>query len=129
MRVFVSTLVTALLCAGFAQAQDIDAGKKVFKKCRACHRVGPKAKNAVGPVLNGLFGRTAGTVEGYKYSKANKNSGIVWDDKTFSDYIASPRKFMPGTKMSFRGLKKPQDIKDLAAYLKQYGLDGQPAKN
>jgi cytochrome c len=91
MRFFV--LSAALLLAGFgqAQAQDAAAGEKVFAQCRACHQVGENAKNAVGPHLNGLFGRTAGSVEGYNYSPANKNSGITWDEAVFREYIQNPR--------------------------------------
>jgi cytochrome c len=107
-----------------AVAQDIENGADVFKKCRACHQVGPDAKNAVGPMLNGLFGRKAGTIEGFTYSDANKNSGITWDDATFANYIKDPRAAMPGNKMAFAGLKDPEDIKDLTAFLKQYDATG-----
>jgi cytochrome c len=109
--------VLAGLPATGAVAQDAAAGQKVFNQCRACHQVGEKAKNLVGPVLNGLFGRTAGTVEGYKYSDANKNSGIVWSEATFRDYIRDPRAAIPGTKMIYPGIKDEQRIDDLIAYL------------
>jgi len=107
-----------------ARAQDAENGGEVFKKCRACHQIGETAKNAVGPVLNGLFGRHSGTIEGFTYSDANKNSGVVWDEATFAKYIADPRAFMPGNKMAFAGLKDPEDIKDLVAFLKQYDATG-----
>src|SRR5262245_10671863 len=68
-------------------AQDIDAGERSFRKCTPCHSIGPDAKNKLGPVLNGLDGRKSGTIEDYNYTESNKNSGIVWDDKTFSEYI------------------------------------------
>ena len=125
MRSFV--LSAALLLAGFsqAQAQDAAAGEKVFAQCRACHQVGENAKNAVGPVLNGLFGRHSGSVEGYNYSPANKNSGITWDEATFREYIQNPRAKIPGTKMIYAGLKDEQKINDLIAYLKQYDAQGQ----
>ena len=127
MRSFV--LSAALLLAGFgqAQAQDAAAGEKVFAQCRACHQVGEKAKYAVGPVLNGLFGRAAGSVEGYTYSPANKNSGLTWDEATFRDYIKNPRAKIPGTKMVYAGLKDEQRINDLVAYLKQFNAQGQKA--
>jgi cytochrome c len=127
MRSFV--LSAALLLAGFgqAQAQDAAAGEKVFAQCRACHQVGENAKNAVGPVLNGLFGRAAGSVEGYTYSPANKNSGLTWDEATFRDYIKNPRAKIPGTKMVYAGLKDEQRINDLVAYLKQFNAQGQKA--
>lgn len=107
-----------------AQAQDAAAGEKLFARCRSCHQVGETAKNTVGPHLNGLFGRTAGSVEGYNYSPANKNSGVTWDDKNFAQYIEDPKKFMPGNKMAFAGIKKESEITDLTAYLKQFGRDG-----
>src|SRR3712207_7489106 len=101
MRSFV--LSAALVLAGFGQAQvqDAAAGEKVFAQCRACHQVGENAKNAVGPVLNGLFGRHSGSVEGYNYSAANKNSGITWDEATFREYIKDPKAKIPGTKMIY----------------------------
>ena len=103
-----------------AQAQDAANGEKMFAQCRACHQIGPTAKNAVGPVLNGIIGRTAGTVEGYNYSPANKNSGITWDEATFSEYIKDPK-----AKMIYAGLKDEQRIRDLLAYLKQFDASGQ----
>lgn len=109
---------------GAASAQDVAAGEKSFTKCRACHQVGETAKNAVGPNLNGLFGRKAGTVEGYNYSEANKNSGLSWDEATFKDYIKNPRAKIPGTKMVFAGINNETEIDNLTAYLKQFGPDG-----
>jgi len=110
-----------------AQAQDAANGEKVFAQCRACHQIGPTAKNAVGPVLNGVIGRKAGSVEGYNYSPANKNSGITWDEATFAEYIKDPKAKVPGTKMVYAGLKDEQRIKDLIAYLKQFDATGQKA--
>jgi len=114
----------AMLFATGAQAQDAAAGEKVFAQCRACHQVGPTARNLVGPKLNGLFGRHSGSIEGYSYSDANKNSGITWDEATFADYIKDPRTKIPGTKMVYAGLKDEQRIKDLTAYLKQFDANG-----
>ena len=111
-----------------AQAQDAAAGEKTFAQCRACHQIGPTAKNAVGPVLNGLFGRHSGSVEGYNYSPANKNSGITWDEPTFREYIQNPRGKIPGTKMVYAGLKDEQRITDLVAYLKQFDATGNKAQ-
>lgn len=113
-----------LLCASPALAQDAAAGEKVFARCRACHQVGETARNTVGPKLNGLFGRKAGSVEGFNYSTANKDSGVTWDEATFAAYIEDPKKFMPGNRMIFAGVKKPEEVKDLIAFLKQYGADG-----
>jgi cytochrome c len=111
-----------------ATAQDAESGRVAFNKCRACHQVGEGAKTMVGPVLNGLAGRKAGTVAGYNYSEANKNSGIVWDEPTFRDYIKNPRGKIPGTKMVFAGLRDEKEIGDLWAYLKQFGPDGKMVK-
>ncbi|MBM1169887.1 c-type cytochrome [Microvirga arabica] len=127
MRSFVLSAALVLLGLNQAQAQDAAAGEKVFAQCRACHQVGENAKNAVGPVLNGLFGRPAGTVEGYNYSPANKNSGITWDEAVFREYIQNPRAKIPGTKMVYAGLKDEQRITDLVAYLKQFNAQGQKA--
>ena len=103
--------------AGPAMAGDIEAGAKVFKKCKACHVV-DKEKNKTGPHLVNLFGRTAGSLEGYKYSKAMKASGIVWDEETLAAYLRAPKKYVKGTKMAFVGLKKDADIENIIAYLK-----------
>ena len=127
MRIAVLTFITLAFSPTMVHAQDVAAGEKVFAQCRACHQVGPNAKNAVGPVLNGLFGRKAGSVEGYNYSPANKNSGITWDEATFSEYIKDPKAKVPGTKMIYAGLKDEQRIKDLIAYLKQFDASGQKA--
>ncbi len=118
-------LALALGCsAGAARAQDAEAGQRVFSRCRACHQVGENARNLVGPVLNGLFGRKAGSVEGYSYSDANRSSGIVWDEAAFADYIKNPKAKVPGTKMVFEGLRRDKDVADLAAYLRQFDRDG-----
>ena len=109
---------------GAAVAQDVQKGENSFKKCLVCHAIGPGAKNKIGPELNGLGGRKAGTVPGFNYSDANKNSGIVWDEATFNEYIKDPRAKIPGTKMTFPGIKNEQEINDLWAYLKQFDADG-----
>jgi cytochrome c len=127
MRSLVLSAAFVLIGLGQAQAQDAAAGEKTFAQCRACHQVGENAKNAVGPVLNGLFGRPAGSVEGYTYSPANKNSGITWDEAVFREYIRNPRAKIPGTKMVYAGLKDEQRITDLIAYLKQFNAQGQKA--
>lgn len=119
--------LTALALAalpGAAAAQDAAAGETSFKVCKACHQIGESAKSAVGPVLNGIVGRPAGTYEGYNYSDANKNSGITWDEATLTVYLKDPKAKVPGTKMAFPGLKKDEDIANVIAYLKQFGADG-----
>lgn len=107
-----------------AHAQDAAAGEKIFNQCRACHQVGETAKNAVGPILNGLEGRKSGQIPGYSYTDANKNSGITWDAATFAEYIKDPKAKIPGTKMVFAGLKQEQQVKDIWAFLTQFGADG-----
>lgn len=113
-----------LATPGFTLAQDAGAGEKVFAQCRACHQVGETAKNGVGPHLNSLFTRKAGSVEDYNYSPANKNSGLTWDEATFREYIKDPRAKIPGTKMVYAGLKDEKRIEDLIAYLKQFDASG-----
>ena len=117
-------VIAASAVATTALAQDVDAGKSSFNKCLACHAVGESAKNKVGPVLNGLDGRKSGTVEGYSYSEANKNSGITWSKETFLDYIKDPKAKIPGTKMIFAGIKNENEANNLWAYLSQFDKDG-----
>jgi cytochrome c len=122
--VLVLSALALALMAGTARAQDAAAGEQVFKKCFPCHSVGEGAKNKVGPELNGLDGRHSGTAPGYSYTDANKNSGIVWNEATFKEYITNPKAKIPGTKMIFPGLPKESDRNDLWAYLKQFDADG-----
>jgi cytochrome c len=119
-------LSAALLAAStsLALAQDVAAGEQSFKKCFPCHSIGEGAKNKVGPVLNGLNGRHSGTVEGFSYSEANKNSGITWNKETFLEYIKDPRTKIPGTKMIFPGIKNEKEANDLWAYLAQFDASG-----
>lgn len=101
----------------------IAEGEKVFKKCSACHQVGEGATNRVGPVLNGVMGRSAGSVEGFKYSDALQTvaaDGLVWTDETLTAFLANPRGYMKGTKMSFAGLKKDEDLAAISAYLSSF---------
>ena len=119
-------LAAALVAASAAAAvaQDLAAGEQSFRKCLPCHAVGDDAKNKVGPLLNGLEGRKSGTIDGYSYSDANKNSGITWSEATFKDYIQDPRAKIPGTKMVFAGIKNEKEKTDLWAYLAQFKADG-----
>jgi cytochrome c len=119
--------LVAIAASGIATAalaQDVAAGKTSFNKCMACHAAGEGAKNKVGPVLNGLDGRKSGTVEGYSYSDANKNSGITWNKEQFLDYIKDPKAKIPNTKMIFPGIKNEKEANDLWAFLAQYDKDG-----
>lgn len=121
------TLFAALFAGGAAhglEPGDVERGTTVFKKCGSCHKVGPEAKNGVGPVLNGIVGRMAGTFPDYNYSKANKSSGVTWEIENLTVYLRAPRAFIPGTKMPFPGLKDDQDIADLLAFLVRFDADG-----
>jgi cytochrome c len=108
-----------------ASAQDVAAGEQSFKKCLPCHSVGEGAKNKVGPELNGIDGRKAGTTEGFNYTEANKNSGITWNESVFKEYIKDPRAKIQGTKMVFAGIKNEEEVNNLWAYLKQFGPNGE----
>ena len=106
-----------------AQEGNPEEGAEIFKKCRACHDIGPDAKNKIGPVLNDIVGRKAGTIEGFAYSEANKTAGgkgLTWTEDVLLKYLENPLTFMQGTKMAFAGLKDVQDRKDLIAFLKQH---------
>jgi len=107
-----------------ADPELVAAGEKVFKKCAACHKVGDGAKNAVGPVLNGIVGRPAGTVEGFKYSKPMLEAGaggLVWTHEELTAYLTDPKGYLPKNKMSFAGLKKDSDLEAVIAYLSTLG--------
>ena len=122
---FLISAFALLVSTGFSYAQDLAAGEKQFKAtCTICHDIGPGAKNKIGPVLNGLDGRKSGTIPNFKYSQANKNSGIIWDDTQFLDYIKDPKAKIPGTIMVFLGIKNEEAAKNLWAYLKQFDVDG-----
>lgn len=123
-----STAPTPTPAGAALPAGHVEDGATVFKKCAACHQVGPTAKNAVGPALNGIVGRPAGTYPGYNYSDANKKSGLVWTEQTLADYLPAPVANLPGTKMSFAGLKDAQDVADVIAYLKTFDAQGRPAQ-
>ncbi len=137
MKIFMSALAVTMLFSGnVAVAQDVDAGAKVFKKCKACHKVGDKAKNGVGPSLNNIVGKTVGSAEKYKYSKTLKAAnaaGLVWDEASIADYIADPKAYMKKVlddpkarpKMMFK-LKDAQKAKDVAAYVATFS---EPASN
>ncbi|MCH2095176.1 MAG: c-type cytochrome [Rhodobacteraceae bacterium] len=101
-----------------AMADLVAAGEKVFKKCASCHQVGAGAKNRSGPQLNAVVGRTAGSVEQFRYSKVMAESGLVWDDTTLSGFLENPKGYLKGTKMSFRGLSKEEDRMAVIAYLR-----------
>jgi cytochrome c len=144
MRVQKFLVATATLAlwstAALAQAGKAEDGEAVFKKCMACHRVGPDAKNLIGPNLTGVIGRQAGTAEGFAYSELNKaagSNGLIWTEDLIFNYLEDPTPFLKGfltdkgkpdlaagaTKMVFK-LADEQDRKDVIAYLKTFS----PAK-
>ncbi|KDO23444.1 cytochrome c [Saprolegnia parasitica CBS 223.65] len=97
---------------------DAAAGAKIFKtKCAQCHTCNPGGAHKQGPNLSGLINRQSGQAPDYSYSAANKNSGVTWTDETLFEYLLAPKKYIKGTKMVFAGLKKPQERRDLIAYL------------
>ena len=115
------TAFSLLLSVNYAHSADLSKGKKVFNKCKACHTL-VAGKNRIGPSLSGLFGRAAGTAPKYRYSKAMKSAGaggLVWTEKTLAEYLVKPRAYVKGTKMTFAGVKKPEDMENLIAFLKQ----------
>ena len=114
----ITGILTVMLIFSIANAADPVNGKKVFKKCAACHSL-QEGKNKIGPPLYNLLGRKAGSVEGYKYSKAMKNSDVVWDEESLDKFLIKPRKFIPKTKMSFRGIKKKSLRDALISFFKQ----------
>lgn len=134
MRIVAATALSVSLLAAVAaspllaqSAGDPAAGERVFAQCRACHQVGETARNVVGPNLNGLFGRKAGSVEGFNYSPAFKTPAVaekVWSPENFAVYIRNPREVTPGTRMVFAGIRSDNQIADLTAYLRQFAADG-----
>tara|TARA_B100000927_G_C16301504_1_gene403641 strand:+ start:265 stop:645 length:381 start_codon:yes stop_codon:yes gene_type:complete len=115
-----STAFFALSGAQVFATGDVAAGEKVFKKCKACHVVN-KEQNRTGPHLVNLFGRTAGSLEGYKkYSKAMKTSGVIWDEETLDAYLKAPKKYVKGTRMAFVGLKRDADRANVISYMKTF---------
>jgi len=116
-----AVFAAALLLAfpAIAPAADVAAGQAAFARCKICHSIQAGAPSPVGPNLHGVFCRKAGALEGYSYSEAMKNSGIVWDDETLAKYLHDPRGSLPGNKMAFPGLKNDEEVANLLAYLHQ----------
>jgi len=128
MRHLALVAVGLVVSTGSALAQDVAAGETSFRKCAPCHSIGPDAANKVGPELNALDGRKAGTVDGFNYSDANKGSGITWTEAVFKEYIKDPRAKVPGTKMIFAGIKSQAELDNLWAYVSQFDKDGNVKK-
>jgi cytochrome c len=125
MKSWVIAVIAVAASTGSSLAQDAAAGEQVFKRlCSPCHDIGEGAKIKLGPPLNGIDGRPAGSYEGFNYSQANKSSGITWNEASFTKYIHAPMQEMPGTRMAFVGIKNDKDVADVWAYLKSFGPDG-----
>jgi cytochrome c len=120
-HLIISAMVLA--SAGHTSAQDLAAGESSFRKCQPCHDVGEAAKNKLGPELNGLDGRKAGTVENGTYSQGMKNSNITWNEQAFREFVSNPAAKVPGTTMML-SVRDEKEIGDLWAYLKQFGANG-----
>ena len=122
MKKWVIAAAMVLAVPAVASAQDVEAGAATFKKCAACHQIGEGAKNALGPVLNGVIGRKAGTAEGFTgYSDAVKKAGeggLVWDEAKLTEWVTADDKTIPGNKMIFPGLKDPADAANVVAFIK-----------
>ena len=126
-------LIACLASLGPTQAQDAApvrpgdpaAGDDVFIKCSGCHQVGPGSANSIGPELNGVVGRISGSVPGYDYSAALKDAKIRWNHDEIAAFVTKPQALVPGTKMSYAGLKSRQDVEDLIAYLGRFDEAGQ----
>jgi len=120
-----TSMAFGALLAGQAAAQgtgDAEAGRRVFNQCRACHTTEQGGRSTVGPNLHGVFGRTAGTVQGFRYSEPMREKGgggLVWNDETLRAYVANPRQVVPGGSMAFAGLRNEQQVTDLIAFLRQ----------
>lgn len=122
-----AAVIAALSTSAFADA-DAEKGKKVFKKCQACHQVGEDAKNRVGPILNGVVDRHAGAIEDFKYSDAMAKAGdegLIWTHENIAEYLKNPKDFVPGNKMTFAGLRKEDDIEDVIAYLATFSEENE----
>jgi cytochrome c len=123
MRHLLTAAVVLLASTEATWAQDVAAGEELFKQCKVCHKIGPGAAKFVGPQLNGLDGRKAGSTD-YSYSDSMKESGITWDEASFKEYIKAPKAKVPDTKMTFPGIQDEKKIANLWAYLKQFNADG-----
>jgi cytochrome c len=126
LKISAAAVALALCLPAQAFAQDAAKGELVFKKCQICHEVGPTAKVKVGPILNDVMGRQAGTLPGFAYSPAMKEAGekgLAWTDESLGKYLENPRDFVPKNKMAFVGLKKEDERADVLAYLKKFSAE------
>ncbi len=132
-RTALSLIVLSSVLWHFGPAHAIEPGdpvkgEKVFRKCKACHAVGADAKAKVGPVLNGVVGQSAAAKSGFKYSKAllraAEQDQLVWTVENLNEFLTKPKTFLPGTKMSFAGLRKEKDRQNIVAYLATFEVEG-----
>jgi cytochrome c len=121
-----AALVLLAASPALADGDPVKGARTFHGYCGACHQIGPGAATLVGPELNGVVGRKAGTVAGYPYSDAMRNSGVTWDEPTLTTYLHGPQKMIPGVRMTFAGFSRDQDIANVIAYLKTIGKDGNP---
>lgn len=125
MRMILTVVLSVLLTLplpGLADG-DPEAGEKVFRKCKSCHQIGPEAEDKSGPSLNGIVGAAAAVSDNFKYSKALTEAaaeGLVWDTESLTAFLTKPRNFLKGTRMSFGGLRKQEDVTNVIAYLAQF---------
>lgn len=119
IRAACAAVALAVLAAPAHADGNAEAGKRVFNKCRACHVIDNTGRHKIGPNLMGLFGRKAGTSKGFNYSKAMRESNVVWNEQTLEKYLKDPRKFIPHNRMAFVGLRSEKEREDVIAYLKQ----------
>lgn len=132
VQITFATMIALAASPALAEA-DLKKGEKVFKKCRACHTIGEDAKTKIGPILNNIFGATAGTNADFaaKYSKAmlkKGEEGLVWNEGTLDAFLKKPKKYIKKTKMAFAGIKKEKQRINLIAFLKQFSADAKPAE-
>ncbi len=120
VSVVLTMAVTGTITGALAQSGDATRGERLFnQQCKACHTVEKDGRNSIGPNLHGLFGRKAGTAQGFQFSEAMEKSGIVWDDKTVGEYLKDPKGRVPDGKMVYAGLKQQAQLDDVIAYLKK----------
>jgi cytochrome c len=117
-------LLLGMLIAASAEAADPKAGAEVFAICQTCHQIGENAENSLGPQLNGVIGRKAGSIADFDYSDAMRSAGLVWDRANLASFLRDPARKVPGTKMSFTGLDSDEDVDNVLAFLGQFDADG-----
>lgn len=124
MRPVIIGILLSIVFTGASFAQDAGLGEKVFIKCKVCHQVGDGAKTLVGPELNGVVGRNSASIDGFNYSDGMKKASLTWTADNLSEYLKNPKQKVPGNRMAFVGLSKPEDIANVISYLKQFDASG-----